>query len=179
MLHLCMVRVNMQRSENTILAIDQSYQCCGFAIYERSVLKEVKKLDFSALSKKSNIKLRNKHKRHLIRTFIQRELEKYSIDAIVVERVRTFSHGFISAKSIMALAELISVIIDAVPDNVPVFSVDTRSWKKIAIGSAKASKEDTIEWARQYTAKSICHDEADAIAIGHAYYNDIKLLIEE
>jgi hypothetical protein len=135
----------------------------------------------------------------MITEWIQALWRKYRFTIVIVERIRTFSHGHLSVPAIIAFAELILTIVnatigidDACP-YVPVYSVDTRVWKKRMIGSANAKagdpKADTLKWAKQFITTlllekrkwiQITHNEADAIALSlFARHPDAKVMTKE
>ena len=60
-------------------------------------------------------------------------------DFIVVESVRLFHHNFINLDAIKRLGGIIYLIVDFY--NCPVYQIDTRSWKKIILGSSKVEKD--------------------------------------
>jgi hypothetical protein len=113
------------------------------------------------------------------------------IDAVVVERVRTFSGGFISTNAIIGLGELVAAIVDAVPDNIIVYSVDTRSWKKALLGTSKSGtdkKKATLDKVQTMLSHAIrerrnfrvlTDNEADAVGIGYSFYKNVNLKEEE
>ncbi len=104
---------------------------------------------------------------------------------VFVERVRTFSNGFISTATIAELAALTKFIIQGVKQYDPeikVYSVDTRAWKSQILKDASASKDPAIRFVNDlltlqrygivgsnqtyFTAPDVNGDEADAVCIG-------------
>lgn len=56
---------------------------------------------------------------------------------VIVERIRLKSQGFISFDYIKSMSALVSKIIDFFMDyDIPVYSVDTRSWKSTIVGTS-------------------------------------------
>lgn len=175
----------MDRSKLSILSIDYSYAECGFAIFRNGELERVFRLNFKITEQKLGFKLKKKHKRMLLRE----RLKDINVDIIVLERVRTFSGGFISTAAIIALGELVVTIIDAV--EIPVYSIDTRSWKKAFLGTSKSGSDKktatilkaqtllthTIREKRKFRA--LTDNEADAVGIGVGFYNNVNIKEEE
>lgn len=138
----------------TVVGIDQSYTRTGVSVARDCKLVECCSYDMQFASKSS--------KRKFLSTLVRLYVMLYQPDMIVVERVRLFSQRFVSQATVMALATLITTIVDAT--DVPVYSVDTRSWKARVIGSAKASKEDTVRYFTRL-GLSVDHDAADSAGI--------------
>lgn len=148
-----------------ILGIDESYTNIGV-----SVAKDGKTIMFKSYNYKG-CKTKTE-KRNFTKRMVNYFTKKYKCDIIIVERIRHFSQGFMSKNYIVATASLVAVIIDtAYKYNVPVFSVDTRSWKSKVVGTSKhnkneSSKQPTLDFVRnvlKLDAKN--DDEADAICI--------------
>ncbi|HTJ49412.1 MAG TPA: hypothetical protein VL443_08180 [Cyclobacteriaceae bacterium] len=181
--------VKSPRTEMKFATIDQSYTECGIAVFEKGQIVKLTRLNFRSIEVKNKVKLKKKHKRQLIQKAVKMLVDE-GVQLVVVERVRTFSAGFISTNAISALSELIATIIDSVPDDIPVVSVDTRAWKA-RIGISKAAKEDkkkeTITWAQANLPKEIAakrktaltDNEADAFGMGIAFIKNVKVIEEE
>lgn len=179
----------------TLLAVDQSYESCGISLYRNQQLVWVDKIDFKEYQdihrKLNNNKtvFKKKHKREILRSSIRMYVGMENVDCVVVERARLYSAGFISIRTIAALSELISCIIDAVSDTIPVASCDSRCWKAHSVGKGNATKEETIKWCydnvmtpdliKDRDGVPLTDDEADSIGIGYAFYNMALLEIEE
>jgi|SRR5579859_7723453 len=165
-----------------VLGIDYSYKEVGLAILYKGSVEYVDRINFQLIEAKNNVKLRKKHRRAILRKKVDSLVNAYHVTAIIVERIRLFSRGFVSMPTIIALGELIAAIIDAVPDALPVFSTETRVWKKRIHGNASAQKQDTVKWAQQHMTislfmqrgeRSFTHNEADALALAFfAYHAD-------
>lgn len=140
-----------------ILAVDQSYTRCGFAVTEGKQILDCHSLSFTSKQKKWE-------RRQLIKHHVADMLYQYDVTCVIVERVRTFSKGFVSTASIIALGSLVSTIVDACEGNVPVFSVDTRAWKANVLGSDRATKEDAVTFAEK-AGHCVDHDAADALCM--------------
>lgn len=187
------------------LGIDYSYEEPGFCVSTKNaqgeeIVLHVSCLNFKKLQEKGKERdktftITKDMKRELIDLHIKRLYQKYKFTIIVVERIRTFSHGHLSVPAIIAFAELILTIINATKNidkkikRIPVYSVDTRSWKKRMNGSAKAQKADTIKWAMQFMTielmqkrdfRELTDNEADAIAQSMvARHADAEIILEE
>lgn len=177
------------------LGIDYSYEEPGFCISKRNeqgkeIVLHVSCINFLELEKerqkitksKKRIPFTKDEKREMIAEWIHRLYKEYRFTIVVVERIRLFSNGFISKRGIVAFAELILTIKNACKNiegkkTIPVYTVDTRSWKSRMIGLTKEKKKDpkaaTIKWAMQFmtlellekrNGKVFTDNEADAIA---------------
>lgn len=122
-----------------VIGIDQSYQNTGISIAADGRLLLVKSLPLSSYQNNSEKRLALKNKLIYL-------LDKMSGRAnrikIVCERIRTFSGGFLSTDYIRATGALVATIIDVARDyDVPVYSVDTRTWKAAVIGTSKGDDD--------------------------------------
>jgi len=153
-----------------VLGIDPSYKQTGFAVIENKELIYSTSLDLKDVKNK-------KEKREWIKETLGKIETRFFPDKIVIERTRLFSKGFISTKTIIALASLTVTIIDAT--DLDVYSVDSRAFKSKVIGSAKCSKKDVINWVKFIFGIEVNEDEADAIAIASYPFIDNPLLRKE
>lgn len=129
-----------------VIGIDQSYTRTGITVlYDKKIIDMIP-VDFPQC-KTNNEKriylesmLENiidyvKHGGVIEETF--QELVPDDI-RIIVERIRLKSQGFLNQSYIMSTGALIASIVRiAEHNNVPVYSVDTRSWKSQIVGSSK------------------------------------------
>ena len=119
-----------------VIGIDESYTRTGVTILKDKQIICIHSVNFEDC--KTNVDKR----RHLdvyLRQQINR-LRKKNFDdiTIIVERIRLRSQGFLSEAYIKATGALLSVIIAIGQDcNIPVYSVDTRSWKAQIVGDSK------------------------------------------
>jgi len=175
--------------DNTIsLGIDYSYEEIGFCITQDNKILHVSCLNFKKIEKKKKVKITKHLKRLMITKYIQKLYNDYTFTCVIVEQIRVFSRGFLSLPAIIAFAQLILTIYNATYP-VPVYSVDTRVWKKRMNGSAKAQKEDTVKWAKQFMTieimtkrlwKELTHNEADSIALSlFARHSDATQFLKE
>lgn len=128
-----------------VVGIDQSYKRTGICISYDGKPYRYKSIDFKNIKSKTE-------KRNLLRKEIYKIL--YTNDnvgigdlnakedmMIICERIRLRSQGFLNIDYIKSTASLIDVIVDTAYEfNVPVYSVDTRSWKAQIVGTSKGSK---------------------------------------
>lgn len=173
---------------NTVtLGIDYSYEETGFAVSHDNEVIVISCLNFKSIEKKIHRKLTKKEKRSLIVQKARRYIEAYDVTCIVCEQIRLFSRGFISITAIIAFARIIGSLIDTCI--IPIYSVDTRVWKKRIHGSAKAQKSDTIAWAKKLLTieiqekrawKQLTDNEADATALSlFAYHPEASKFLKE
>ncbi len=161
-----------QMPKTTIVALDQSYTRLGYCVQTKRKVLEIGSVDLS--------KLRNPtQKRNCVRELVSILVRKHNPTAVLVERVRIFAGGYISAKTAGMLAAMTAVIVDAAYTHsfnrkpTPVFSVDTRAWKSVVLGNPSATKQQTLDWVNLqlggdefFTKAGINHDSADAYCIG-------------
>ena len=160
-----------------ILSVDQSLARPGLAIVEQN--SETKILE--AFSLKHERKATPSQRRIDLVAAVQELAEKYRPDFVIVERVRTFSKGYLSTRSIITLGSLVAGIIDGLSeDGLSVFSVDTRAWKSHVLGSPSATKADAVEFCRSRFGLDLDHDASDAVCMGlYALQPGAKLKKEE
>lgn len=124
-----------------VIGIDQSYTRTGITVLCDKEIFEMYSLDFKGC--KTNTEKRNTLKTEL-RRIIDMVIYETGIEntrediTIVTERIRLRSQGFLSESYLKATGALIATIIDTVSIyQIPVYSVDTRSWKGQIVGSSK------------------------------------------
>lgn len=127
-----------------VIGVDQSYTRTGITVLCDKEIFEMCSLDFKGC--KTNTEKRNTLKTEL-RRIIDMVIYETGIEntrediTIVTERIRLRSQGFLSESYIKATGALIATIIDTVSIyQIPVYSVDTRSWKGQIVGSSKPLK---------------------------------------
>lgn len=119
-----------------VIGIDESYTRTGVTI-----LKDKEPLCMHSVNF-DNCQTNVDKRRHLDMYLRQQinKLKKQNKDdiIIIVERIRLRSQGFLSEAYIKATGALLSIIIAIGQDyNIPVYSVDTRSWKAQIVGDSK------------------------------------------
>ena len=121
-----------------VIGIDQSYTRTGITILEDKKILRMKSINFEECKN-------NTEKRLAIYTYLEtifkrrlkKQIEQNNV-IIITERIRLRSQGFLSEVYIKSTGALVATIIDiARLYIVPVYSVDTRSWKSQIIGDSK------------------------------------------
>lgn len=137
---------SMKIYNKIIIGIDESYTRTGISIAVDNKLKKVSSIDFKGC--KNNTEKRRELSR-VLSNIIKLNQNKAKELIIVCERIRTFSKGFLSTNYIKSTGALIATIIDTAYDfDVPVYSVDTRSWKAQIVGTSKGDKNPTIDFVQ-------------------------------
>ena len=118
-----------------VIGIDQSYKRSGIAIMESNKIIKTISIDYMGCNN-------NTQKRQLLRIKLSKIIGHYTDRlediTVITERIRLRSQGFLSEAYIKATGALVSVIIDTFsPFSIPVYSVDTRSWKSQIVGTSK------------------------------------------
>lgn len=116
-----------------VIGIDQSYTRTGITVLEDKKILGMHSVIFDGC--KTNTEKRE-HLKHLIESLF----DNYNIDNVMVitERIRLRSQGFLSESYIKSTGALIATIIDVFATyDIPVYSVDTRSWKSQIVGNSK------------------------------------------
>lgn len=119
-----------------VIGIDESYTRTGVTILKDKEPLCMHSVNFDDCQ--TNVDKR-RHLDMYLRQQINR-LKKQNKDdiTIIVERIRLRSQGFLSEAYIKATGALLSIIIAIGQDyNIPVYSVDTRSWKAQIVGDSK------------------------------------------
>lgn len=130
------------------IGIDQSYTRTGISIAADNKLLVVRSIDFNGCKNKIEKRL---HVSTLLSKILKVNKDKADEIVILVERIRTFSQGpnkqqgfGLKPDYLKATGALIGTIVDtAYQHDVPVYSVDTRSWKSKVLGN---SKTDAVKY---------------------------------
>lgn len=117
-----------------VIGIDQSYTRTGITILKDKEVVEMFSLEYEHCNNNSEK-----------RTALENTLNEIMIDhnianpLVITERIRLRSQGFLSEAYIKSTGALIATIIDFFYywNEVPVYSVDTRSWKSQIVGNSK------------------------------------------
>lgn len=127
------------------IGIDESYTRTGISIAADGKLLKVSSIAFKGL--KSKTEKRNEIKRILKVIIPKCQLQAQKV-VVICERVRLKTRKFISVDYIKVTGALVGTIVDTAAEyGVKVFSVDTRSWMKQILGSAKGTdKQGTIKF---------------------------------
>jgi hypothetical protein len=156
--------------EKIVIGIDESYKRTGISIAADGQLLKVTSIPLRSSDCPS---VKRKKISNIIYQIISKNISKSHEMIIIVERIRTFSQGFLSTNYIKATAALIATIVDTAYEfNIPVYSVDTRSWKAKIVGTSKAKgtgkNKDTKAHTLEYVKKlgfEVDNDAADSACI--------------
>lgn len=123
-----------------VIGIDQSYTRTGITVLVDKEIFEMYNIDFKGC--KTNTEKRVVFRSRLIDAINKVVCETKSNDILVIcERIRLRSQGVLSESYIKSTGALIASIIDTCyVYKIPVYSVDTRSWKSQIVGSSKPLK---------------------------------------
>lgn len=122
------------------IGIDQSYERCGFSVAADGHLLTVTSRDLSQFKTKTE---KRAWIRQSVLTWAAKSVESASEVICVIERIRTFSQTFISAPYMTAMGAMNAVIVDACASyQIPVYSVNTKSWKSAVVGTSKPAEND-------------------------------------
>lgn len=117
-----------------VIGIDQSYTRTGITILKNKKVVEMFSLKYEGCKNSSE-------KRTALENTLHEMLIEHGIKCplVITERIRLRSQGFLSESYIKSTGALIAVIIDFFYyfNEIPVYSVDTRSWKSQIVGSSK------------------------------------------
>lgn len=115
-----------------VIGIDQSYTRTGITVLKDKNIVTITSLTFKNCNN-------NTEKRQELRYYIESLLMELEEDiTIITERIRLRSQGFLSESYIKSTGALIATIIDVAETyDIPVYSVDTRSWKSQIVGNSK------------------------------------------
>lgn len=135
----------MLKYNKLVIGVDQSYTASGISIAIDGKLVKVTSTDFKGC--KNNTEKR-KHLSNIIYRILEKNAHKASETLILIERIRTASNfgkkndfGIRPDYLKMTGALVASIVDTAYEFNVPVYSVDTRSWKAQVVGNSKARKD--------------------------------------
>ena len=141
------------RHDTIVLGIDQSYERCGMSIAADGELLHVGSLDLSKLKTKTE---KRRAVQEVIRTQAKRIVLRSADSICVLERIRTFSQSFISVPYIQSMGAMNALIVDTCDEfGIPVFSVNTKTWKSYVVGTSVPQDNDfgvppekwpTIQW---------------------------------
>ena len=117
-----------------VIGIDQSYTRTGITVLKDKEVVEMFSLEYEHCRN-------NSEKRTALENTLHEMVLDHNITnpLVITERIRLRSQGFLSEAYIKATGALIATIIDFFHyyNEIPVYSVDTRSWKSQIIGNSK------------------------------------------
>ena len=172
-----------------IIGIDQSYKDTGITIALNGKVKNVFDLKLAKLKNNSE---RRTELRCFLDKLITKMLTKSDDVTVIIERIRLSSQGFINIDYIKSIGALNATMVDVANSHgVPIYSVDTRSWKSNIIGTSKGRNNEygfdekkwpTILWAisngyEGYIKEEVSKQKKKAVICknGERYtYNDNK-----
>lgn len=120
-----------------VIGIDQSYARTGITVLEDKKIVEMLSVEYK------HCKNNSEKRTHLENTLSElMDCVNSHMPLVLTERIRLRSQGFLSENYIKSTGALISIIIDFFYywNEVPVYSVDTRSWKSQIVGTSKPLK---------------------------------------
>lgn len=120
-----------------VIGIDQSYTRTGITVLKNKEVVEMFSLDYEHCNN-------NSEKRTALENILHEIVLDHNITnpLVITERIRLRSQGFLSEAYIKSTGALIATIIDFFHyyNEIPVYSVDTRSWKSQIVGNSKPLK---------------------------------------
>jgi hypothetical protein len=145
-----------------VIGIDQSYERTGISIAADGKLLKVSSLDFTKLKCKNKTEKRFRLQ-DILQEIITKNIMKADEIMIIVERIRTFSQGKkceqgfgLKPDYLKSIGALTACIVDiAYKYDVPVYSVDTRSWKAQVLGKSFTIKEYEGKYEKPEKAAAI------------------------
>lgn len=153
---LCM-KIQTQVKPKCIIGIDQSYKNTGISVASQKGLELISSIKLYKLAsnfeKRSEVAFR-------VSEIIEQFSKDYTIDKIIVERIRLQSQGFLNIDYIKSIGALNAVIVDTASKyNIPVYSVDTRAWKSKIVGTCKPKENkygvDPHKWPTLLFVKNL------------------------
>ena len=122
-------------NELYVIGIDESFNRCGITLMCDNLMVEAVSLDYDNC-------INNSDKRIAVKKELDNICRTYRLDKrntiCIVERIRLFSQGKISTNYILSTSSLVAKIIDTLYSyDIPVHSVETKSWKSQIVGTSK------------------------------------------
>lgn len=146
-----------------VIGIDQSYTDSGIAVAFNGELRSVSECKPPSVA--SNTERRALLRKKLVRVFSMMQRKAQDLDECevicIIERIRLQSakpgeQHFLNLNYIKGIGALNALIVDTAHEyNIPVYSVDTRSWKSQVVGSSRPGRNKygfpeekwpTIKW---------------------------------
>ena len=153
---LCM-KSQIQVKPKCIIGIDQSYKNTGISVASQKGLEYISSIQLYKLT--SNAEKRSEVASRLS-DVIEQYSKNYTIEKVIVERIRLQSQGFINIDYIKSIGALNATIVDTANKyDIPVYSVDTRAWKSKIVGTCKPKENkygvDPHKWPTLLFVKSL------------------------
>lgn len=132
----------MKKKKKIVIGIDQSYKNTGVSIAVDGKLKNVSSIWLDKFKTNSERRNELRHRfNHLFKKMALKSAQEACELIIIIERIRLQSQGFLNMDYIKSIGALNSIIVDVAHKyNIPVYSVDTRSWKAQIVGTSKPMK---------------------------------------
>lgn len=159
--------------DKIVIGIDPSYNNTGISICKNGVLTNIRSVHLSTLENNSE---RRNHLAKVLYTLFSKvvEMAKYEVLEVyvIIERIRLQSQGYINIDYIKGVGALNAVIVDTAKQfNIPVYSVDTRSWKSAVVGTSKPQRNkygiDPEKWPTIQYVKSLGYEEKILIPVSN------------
>lgn len=135
------------KTPKIVIGIDESYTRTGISLAYKGKLIKVSSVEFKECRSKTE---KRRKLANVLKKYIENSLKKATPEEIIIvcEKIRTFSSPgldafmkeapVLSPKYIKATGALITVLVDTAFDyGIKVYSVDTRSWKSVVLGTSK------------------------------------------
>lgn len=147
----------MSKYNEIAIGIDQSYKNTGISIIADGGIKDIKSIRLEKLSCNAERRetLRNALGR-LLCTLESKGLSDRTVCLVERTRVHGGEKSYINVDTIKSMASLTALTVDMMyPYSIPVYSVDTRSWKAQVVGTSKPmpnkfgvppEKWPTVKW---------------------------------
>ena len=159
-------KTQMAKKNKIVIGIDQSYQDTGIAIAMNGQIKAIS--DCFTKNLKSNTEKRktlNNRLRTIFKAMSEKQSEYTNCELIcIIERIRLHSakpgtDSFINIDYIKSIGALNAMIVDLASEfNIPVYSVDTRSWKAQVVGdSTRLANKCGIDPEKWRTIQFVIH----------------------
>lgn len=146
----------------TLLALDQSSQTTGWAIFKNDQLFTYGK--FTVSNQNIGVRL------NLIRTKISELIEDYDVNEIVFEDIYLDGQKINNVQTFKVLAEVFGVVWELAEDlSIPNTAVLAGTWKSTLGIKGKTRAEQKLNaqaYVLEHIGKKPTQDEADAICIG-------------
>lgn len=145
------------------LALDQSSNCSGWAVFNNNELIGYGKID---LSKKSNLGERLCD----LRAFVHNLINEFKVEKVILEDIYLDNQKFNNVQTFKTLAEVFGVLFElCVEIDIPVEAVLAQTWKsalQIKNKTREAQKKEAQDLVLKKYNAAVSQDEADAICIG-------------
>lgn len=153
----------MRNGNKIVIGIDQSYADSGITVAFNGKVKSVSDCKPKSTATNTEVRVQLRHK--LAKVFSTMQRKQYDMEQCelicIIERIRLQSakpgmEHFLNLPYIKGIGALNAVIVDLAAEySIPVYSVDTRSWKSRVIGTSSPGKNPygfpeekwpTIKW---------------------------------